>query len=392
MTDETVDRPGHVLFAGGGTGGHVFPGLAVAAELELRGWTVSWVGRAGGMEERLVAAAGLELHALEARPVVGRGPLARADALVTLARSAAAARRLVRHVEALAVVGTGGYVSAPAVVGARLAGRPALLLEPNARAGAANRWLSRWCRGAAVAYESAAQDFRCPVEVTGVPVRQEFFSQPPEPPAGPLRLLVLGGSSGALHLNRYLPQVLERLAAELSELVVVHQVGPHGEVTEGAYAERSLGGIDLRLVPFIDDVAREMAAAHLIVSRAGAVTLAEICAAGRPAMLVPLRLAGAHQRRNAEELVAAGGAEILDEGTSAAAGAERIAALLRDGDRRRAMGEALRGLARPDAARRIGDLVAAAAGAPRTAKGSASRDGAVDASRDDAVDGEEARR
>lgn len=354
----------HVLMAGGGTAGHVFPGVAVAAELADRGWRVSWAGRAGEMEERLVAGRGLEFHPLAARAVVGRGPVAKLGALWTLGRSALAARRLVNRLDSRAILGTGGYVSAPAVLGARWAGRPVVLLEPNARAGAANRSLSRWCSAAAIAYPSATRDFRCPVHLSGVPVRPEFFQISPAP-SERSRLLVLGGSQGALKLNLQLPAVFTLLARQLPGLEIEHQVGRHEDATRGAYAEVDLSGASVEIVPFIDDVAGAMARASLVISRAGAVTVAEICAAGRPAVLIPLALAGAHQRDNAQALVDAGGAAILEEATPAEQSAALLGGLLGDRARLAEMGSALGGLARPDAAGRIADLLVAAAKAER---------------------------
>ncbi len=350
----------HALMAGGGTGGHVFPGLAVAAELHELGWRSSWAGRAGEMEERLVAGAGLDFHPLPARAVVGRGPAAKAAALWTLARSALAARRLLKALGIQVVLGTGGYVSVPAVLGARLAARPVVLLEPNGRAGAANRSLSRFAAAAAIAYETARPDFRCPVRLTGVPVRPAFFEIPPPPGDGP-RVLVLGGSQGALKLNLLLPAVFERLAAEFPRLEVVHQAGRHEEATRAAYGELSLPGSSVEIVPFIDDVAAAMGRSNLIVSRAGAVTLAEICAAGRPALLIPLELAGGHQRDNALALADAGGARLLAESASIDEAVAALRPLLAGEELRREMGEALTGLAHRDAAREIADLMTAAA-------------------------------
>lgn len=349
----------HALMAGGGTAGHVFPGVAVADELRRRGWRVGWAGRAGGMEERLVAGRDLDFHSLAAQAVVGRGPLARARALLTLAGSAVAARRLVRRLDVRVVLGTGGYVSAPAVLGARLAGRPVVLLEPNARAGAANRMLSRWSRAAAIAYEAARPDFRCPVHLTGVPVRPEFFDLP-APPAGESRVLVLGGSQGALKVNLLLPEIFERLAARHPRLAVVHQVGRHADATRAAYARRELGAATVEIVPFIDDVAGAMARCDLVVSRAGAVTLAEICAARRPAVLIPLALAAGHQRDNARALVDAGGAVMIEESGPPDEIAGTIGRLLGDAPGRAAMSAALGSLAHPDAASRIADLLIAA--------------------------------
>ncbi|MBV8200412.1 MAG: glycosyltransferase, partial [Acidobacteria bacterium] len=223
--DRDLGRGPHALLAGGGTGGHVFPALAVAEELLARGWRVSYAGSPSGLEARLVPERGIAFFGLPARPLLGRGPLARGLALATLARSAVSAAALIRRLGASVVLGTGGYVSAPAVVGARLAGRPVLLLEPNARAGTANRWLSRCATEAAVGYAETARGLRCPATVTGVPIRATFFAVPPMTAAAtaataataagaaaaaagaqpPRRLLVLGGSQGARQLNRALP-------------------------------------------------------------------------------------------------------------------------------------------------------------------------------------------
>lgn len=355
--------PRHALLAGGGSGGHVFPALAVASELQRRGWEVSWAGNADGMEARLVARHGLELHPLAARPLVGQGVSGKLSALATLGGSAWRGRDLVRRLGACVVLGTGGYVSAPAVIGGRLAGRPVILLEPNADPGVANRMLSRFVSEAAVAYEATAGRLACRTVLTGVPVREEFFTVG-EPPAGDLRILVLGGSQGARQLNRVLPRALRRLAAtgdSLRGVSVLHQAGEKllAEAEE-AYATSDLAaiGVGARVVPFVDDVAGEMAASHLLISRAGAITLAEICAAGRPSLLVPLSLAGAHQVYNAEAVAAAGAARVVREDE---VDEERLAAALGDllGDRQRlaTMGRAARALARRDAAAAIADRV-----------------------------------
>src|SRR5262245_53057867 len=348
----------HVLLAGGGTGGHVFPALAVGEELVARGWRVSFAGSETGLEARIVPERGLPFHALPARPLVGRGLLARIQSLAVVGRSAFAAASLVRRIDAHVVLGTGGYASAPAVIGARLAGRPVLLLEPNARAGVANRWLSRWASGAAVAYREALQDLKCPCWVTGVPVRAAFFAIPDGlPPMAPMaprpapRLLVLGGSQGAQQINRALPAAAALLAAELPELRIRHQAGPRNvEETRTAYAERGLAAPRVEVVPFVDDVAAAMAESHLLVSRAGAITVAEICAAGRPSLLVPLAIAQGHQVENARVLAAAGGAEMIrSDELSAARLAGKLAELLADGGHLAAMGRAAHALARPRA-------------------------------------------
>src|SRR5262245_16631717 len=357
----TSSAPLHVLLAGGGTGGHVFPALAVAEELRARGWRVSFTGAAGGLEERLVGERGLPFHPLPARPLVGRGPLAQARALATLARSSAAAAKLIRGIGANVVVGTGGYVSAPAVLGARLARRPVLLLEPNGRAGVANRWLSRWATAAAVGYRETIADLKCPCWVTGVPVRPAFFAVPAElPPLAAPRLLVLGGSQGAQQINRAMPEAAARLIAKLPALSILHQAGARNlEETRAAYESAGVGAPHVEVVPFLDDVAGAMAASHLLVSRAGAITVAEICAAGRPSVLVPLAIAKGHQVDNARLLAEAGGAEMIrSDHFTAERAAERLAALLADGGRLAAMGRAARALARPRAVPEIADRLA----------------------------------
>lgn len=391
------DRSRRVLLAGGGSGGHVFPALAVAGELESRGWRVELTGTATGMEARLVGEHGYPFHPLPARPVSGRGPVDRLRALFTLVRSTLAARRLVRRLGVAVVVGTGGYVSAPAVLGAALARVPALLVEPNAVAGLANRWLSRWAAEAAVALESGRAGLRCPATVTGVPVRADFEELPAEPPGGEtVRLLVLGGSQGSAQLNREVPAALGLLAAEpaagLPPVSVLHQAGVgKADATVSAYAAAGLGAVAgppaagdtegepappradasataapmaVRVVPFVADTAAEIGAAHLVISRAGAITTAELCTAGRASLLVPLAgLAAGHQADNAAALAAAGASvvvpgDVLDPRRLA----DSLGELLGDRPRLAAMARAARTLARPGAAAAIADRVERLAG------------------------------
>ncbi len=365
---DTGSREPHALLSGGGSGGHVFPGLAVAQELARRGWQVSWAGSPRGMEASLVSARSIPFYPLPARPVVGRGVLGKMRAVATLTRSAWRACSLVRSLAARVVVGTGGYASAPAVVGGRLAARPVLLVEPNAEPGVANRLLSRLASEAAVAWDETAPALRCPARTTGVPVRDEFFEVAAELPAGPpWRLLVLGGSQGARQLNELLPAALHRAAAAGQKLAVCHQTGEaHSGATRDAYraaAQATGAAVEVEIVPFIDQVAAAMAASHLVISRAGAITLAEICAAGRPALLLPLALAGAHQAGNAARLAAAGAAQVLPAAADDAELARRLEEIL--GTRRRldAMARASRGLGRRGAATAIADRVERLGGA-----------------------------
>lgn len=343
------------LFSGGGSGGHVFPGLAVAGVLAERGWKVDWAGSANGLEARLVAERGLPFHALPSRPVLGQGLVGKARAALTIGAAAVKGRQLVRRLDARVVVGTGGYASAPAVVGARLAARPALLIEPNAAPGIANRFLSRFAAGAAVAWEETAQQLRCPVWPTGVPVRRDFFAGDGELPqsasGGAPHVLVLGGSQGARQLNEILPSAFAGLG--INGLRITHQTGTrHLDEARAAYATTDL---DTNVVPFIDDMANAVQSAHLVVSRAGAITLAELCAAGRPSLLLPLRIAAGHQVDNARRMVNAGAAALWEDGDDLG---EILHSLLSDRERLQAMAHAARTLARENAAADIADKVA----------------------------------
>jgi UDP-N-acetylglucosamine--N-acetylmuramyl-(pentapeptide) pyrophosphoryl-undecaprenol N-acetylglucosamine transferase len=363
----------HVLLAGGGTGGHVFPALAVASALQKRGGRATFVGSPHGFEARLVPDRGIPFHALPAKPVLGRGPIDKARAAFTLARSAWRARGLAKALAPDAVLGTGGYASAAPVLGGRWAGKPVVLLEPNAEPGVANRMLSRYAEGACVAFVEAGEGLRCRTWLTGVPVREELFAIPaqlPVCPEGPeVRLLVLGGSQGSRQLNELVPAAVGKLQPPPGlQLRVVHQCGKaHVESTRAAWEALGLDELQLGdrvdVVPFIDDVPATLASSHLVVSRAGAITLAELCAAGRPSILVPLQIAAGHQQGNAEALERAGAARLL---AGADATPERLTALLAElldgsGDEGAAfatlqrMADAARRLARPGAADAIVD-------------------------------------
>jgi UDP-N-acetylglucosamine--N-acetylmuramyl-(pentapeptide) pyrophosphoryl-undecaprenol N-acetylglucosamine transferase len=394
----------HALLAGGGSGGHVFPALAVAEELVVRDWRVTCAGSRHGMEADLVAQRGFDFLDLPARPLVGRGPVGQVRALWTLGRSMLEARRAIRRLGVDAVVGTGGYVSAPAVLGARLAGRASLLVEPNVEAGLANRWLSRWASGAAVAYQSTADQLYCPAVVTGVPVRHAFFEIPdlevgsslgsPVGSAGsptPISLLVVGGSQGARQLNLTVPEALARLEARApgdgtgsaagprwaERLRVIHQAGRRqADQAREAYAQRGPKWIPVEVVAFLDDMAGALADAHLVISRAGALATAELCAAGRPSILVPLVLAGAHQMANARHLAEAGAARLLtSEELTPESLARAIEGLAADDQALAAAGRAARALAHRDAvaaiARELEELVFRSRRKAREASGGA---------------------
>jgi UDP-N-acetylglucosamine--N-acetylmuramyl-(pentapeptide) pyrophosphoryl-undecaprenol N-acetylglucosamine transferase len=347
----------HALLAGGGTGGHVYPALAVAEALHSRGWRVTFVGRPQGFERRVATAHGLAYEALPAAPLVGRGPVGKAIGLLRLGSSVIAGRRLVRRLEADIAIGTGGYVSAPAVLGAHWAGRPTLLLEPNATPGVANRVLSRWADGAVVAWEEGCGELRCPIWETGVPVRREFFEDPAALPAAPpLRLLIIGGSQGARQINRLMPRVVATLRARGLDLDVLHQSG--AAMVNETREEYEVRDQAVDVVAYIEDMAAAMKRAHFVVSRAGAITIAELCAAGRPSLLLPLSIATGHQVHNARALQARGGALVLSgENIALHPVSTALGELLTDPERLAEMSRAARSLAHPDAADRIADRV-----------------------------------
>ncbi len=351
------------LLTGGGSGGHVFPALAIAEELQSRGWEVSFVGRPASLESRVFGAGGYDFHGLSSGAILGRSWMQRAGALATLAKSSVKARALLGRLRPQVVVATGGYVSVPSAVAAKSRGVPLLLVEPNARAGMANRWLSRVAAVAATSYEQTAEDLRCVCRVTGVPVRRRFFEigrVDPRPRAW--RLLVLGGSQGALAMNRALPGALEAIAADVEgALEVVHQAG-RGKAEEARASYRA-AGVEAEIVEFLEDVPGAMAKADLILSRAGAITLAEICAAGRPSLLFPLPGVGRHQLQNALQMREIGAAEIVDQQLVGDVDqqlvgevASRLRGLL-DRGRLERMADAAGSLARPRSAEDIADLV-----------------------------------
>lgn len=354
---------GHVTIAGGGTAGHVHPGLALADELRRRGWSVSWIGRAGSVEERLVSAAGVPFDGVPASPVVGRGLLGRCRAIATGLRGTVAARgRLARRTTEV-VVGTGGYVSFPGVVAAWSRRIPVLLFESNATMGVANKVLSRFAQRVAWGHGADGVERT----VTGVPVGASFAEHRVDGTAADAtddaipRVLVLGGSQGSEQLNRAVPAALGR-ASEFgwAPARVVHQCGHgHLDTTRDRYADIEADA-EVTVVEYIDEVAAAMAEADVVISRAGAQTLAELAAVGRPAVLVPLGAAHGHQARNAELLAEAGAAWSLpglENEELATALAERLGSLFSDRGRLRIAAEAMASLATPDAAARLADVV-----------------------------------
>ena len=347
------DAPAPVLIMAGGTGGHIFPGLAVAAALQARDVPVLWLGARGGMETRIVPQHHLPLHTLPVTGLRGKGLGQRLAAPWMLARAGVAAWRTLRSTRPRSVLSLGGYAAGPGGVAAWLQRRPLLVHEQNRIAGFTNRVLARLARKVMAGFADAFPVQRH-AEWTGNPVRADIAALPGPATrfadrAGRPRLLVLGGSLGARTLNLGLPRALSLIPAERRP-EVLHQCGrAHVEATRAAYAH---AGVEARVEPFLDDMAAAYGWADLAVCRAGALTLAELAAAGLGAILLPYPHAvDDHQTRNAEGFVAAGAAELVqDRDFVPAHFAGLLERLLRDADRRLAMADAARALAKPDAA------------------------------------------
>jgi UDP-N-acetylglucosamine--N-acetylmuramyl-(pentapeptide) pyrophosphoryl-undecaprenol N-acetylglucosamine transferase len=352
------------LIAGGGTGGHVFPALALAGEIRRRrpGAPIVFVGTARGLETALVPKAGFVLELVRAKGLVGKGWRARLDGLRALPLALLDSLRLLARHAPRAVVGVGGYASGPLVATAWARRIPTLIHEQNAVPGLTNRLLAHVARRIAVGTARGAAALPGAV-VTGNPVREGFFGIPSlvsRPEDRRLRILVVGGSQGAEILNRVVPLALARIAAAGIGFDVVHQAGKgRAAAVSTSYAKPGLLQDRAIVHEFLDDMAAAYASADLVVARAGAMTVAEIAAAGRPALLVPFAAAThAHQEANARELESEGAAVVVPEKEATQ---ERLAAvltgLLNDPSRLLAMGEAARRSAAPDAAARLCDLV-----------------------------------
>jgi UDP-N-acetylglucosamine--N-acetylmuramyl-(pentapeptide) pyrophosphoryl-undecaprenol N-acetylglucosamine transferase len=354
-----------ILIAGGGTGGHIIPALAVAHELVARYRAkVLFVGTPRGMESRLVPQAGFDLRLIEVGPLNQVSLATRIRTVLKLPGSFFACHRILREFKPGAVLGVGGYASGPGMAAALQLGIPAMALEPNAMPGLANRLVGKRVQAAAVNFASAAAWFSN-AEVTGIPVRPEFFSIEP-PPATPPHLLIFGGSQGARLFNTHLPQVIPELLDGVPGLTVLHQSGARNfEATQAAYEASGADAARWQVRPFLDDMPARFAQAHLVMARSGASTVAELAAAGKPALLVPFAAAAdEHQRRNAEVMEAAGAAVMLQEKDLDVPGLllDTLKKLFADRERLAAMASAARTQAHPAAAEHIADRLAVLAG------------------------------
>jgi len=349
------------ILAGGGTGGHVIPALAIANELKKSyGAEVLFIGTARGIENRLVPAAGYPLQLVRVGALKNVSLMTRAKTAFDLPRAVWDASRMLNQFAPDVVIGVGGYASGPAMLAAVVKHIPTLALEPNVVPGFANRVVARFVSGAAVHFEETAKYFRH-AEVTGVPVRQAFFEIPAKP-AGTPTLLVFGGSQGAHAINEAMIRCLPELRRQASGIHIIHQTGER-DYNDALAAYKSLGE-SAEVFKFIEDMPAAFSRADLVVCRSGASTVAEITAAGKPAIFVPFpRAADDHQRVNAEALARSGAAVVVEESKLEGVWlAETIAALLGDTRRLQVMSEAARGLAHPNAARDIAALAARVAG------------------------------
>lgn len=352
------------VLAGGGTGGHVIPALAIAHELQSRyAAEVIFIGTARGIESRLVPAAGFPLKLIEVGALNRVSLATRMKTVFALPRAVGASWKMLSEFKPDVVIGVGGYASGPAMMAAVFRRTPTLIFEPNVVPGFANRTVAPFATAAAVHFEATARYFRHST-VTGVPVRRQFFSIPARKEGKP-SLLLFGGSQGSRALNRVLVDSLRELNDRIPGLHIVHQTGEKEyEVVAKSYLD---AGVSAEVSPFIDNMSAAFAAADLLVCRSGASTVAEITAAGKPAVFVPLPTAADnHQFKNAELLARNHAAVLIEEKDLTPQNfAAQVVQLLNDRPRLQAMSEAARKLAHPDAATSIADLAAGIAGISR---------------------------
>lgn len=357
-----------VLFAAGGTGGHVFPALAVAAELEsrvnradtakdpARSARIEFIGAGRAIEKRAIPAAGFTLNTIAAAGLKGIGGWRKVRNLLVLPVSFWEAGKLLRSFRPQVVVGFGGYVAGPVMLEAALSGIPTVLIEPNASPGFTNRTLARFVRAAAIGFPDAARFYGPKARVTGHAVRAGFSRIAPKPHSSPYSILILGGSQGSVAINNVILESLPILAGLRDRLSVVHQTGERdfGRVQRGYEALPFRAEVRA----FIDDAPAAFEAADLIVCRAGASSVAELAAAGKASILIPFpEAADNHQLANARAMERAGAARVLEQRELTPAKLVAELERLLDPDILSSMDRSARTMARPDATARIADLI-----------------------------------
>ena len=351
-----------LLLAGGGTGGHIFIGVALAQEWKSRTQRgeILFVGARGRLEEKLVPKAGIPLELLKVSQLKGVSPLRQIAGVARLPAVLFRCLRVVRDFRPHVAIGIGGYASGPAILAASILGVPTMIVEPNVNPGLANRWLSRAVRLATVAFPETRRFFGSKARVTGIPVRKAFF-QAQRPRPDHFLLLVFGGSQGSRAINAAVAEALPLLKQSIPSLQVIHQTGP-SEFEE--YRRRQSDWWST--TPFIDDMATAVASASVVVCRAGAATIAELAAAGKCALLVPFPFASDdHQTRNAEYLAAQGAAILLPQSELTGARlADAMLDLYRHPEKRSDMEAAIRRFSHPGSAEAIIDLALGLIDAP----------------------------
>jgi UDP-N-acetylglucosamine--N-acetylmuramyl-(pentapeptide) pyrophosphoryl-undecaprenol N-acetylglucosamine transferase len=350
------------ILAGGGTGGHVIPALAIAQQLQKDyAAQVLFIGTARGIENRLVPAAGFDLRLVQVGALNRVGLTTRLKTIFDLPRAVWDSSRILSQFRPDVVIGVGGYASGPAMLAAILRRIPTLVFEPNFVPGFANRLVAPLVSGAAVHFSETGRYFRrC--EVTGVPVREAFFQIAEQRPNNTKTLLVFGGSQGAHAINQVVIDSVPSLRQRVPGIHIVHQTGERDyNDAQAAYAKL---GSSVEAHRFIDDMPGAFARADLLICRSGASTVAEVTAAGKPAVFVPFpRAADDHQKRNAEALERAGAAIMLEESKLTSKSlVDAVSDLFTDPSRLQKMGDAARKLSHPNAARDIAAIAARLAG------------------------------
>jgi len=345
------------ILAGGGTGGHVIPAIAIAQQLKKDyAAEVLFIGTPRGIENRLVPAAGFELRLVEVGALKNVSLATRLKTVFDLPRAVWRSRQILSEFRPDVVIGVGGYASGPAMLAAILRGIPTMVFEPNFVPGFANRAVARFVKSAAVHFPETSKYFRHS-EVTGVPVRTAFFAASAPAASSAPTLLVFGGSQGAHAINQVVMESAAELQSRISGLMIIHQTGDRDyNDAQAAYAK--LGAVEIH--KFIDDMPSMFARANLLICRSGASTVAEVTAAGKPAVFVPFPAAADdHQKRNAEALAKAGAAVMLEQSKLTRESLiETVSSLLNDRARLGQMSEAARKMSHPDAAARITAMAA----------------------------------
>ncbi len=349
-----------LLIAAGGTGGHIYPGIAVAKEILRRDASseVLFVGTSRGLETRIVPENGFQLALINSAGLKSVGVAGKVKGLAVLPKSFAEARRLLKEFRPDVVVGAGGYVSGPVLMMASLMRIPTMVMDSNALPGFTNRQLARFVDRAALTFSEALSYFGSKGVVTGNPVRKEFFEIPPREANGKVNLLIFGGSQGARAINNAMADALEKLESAKDVLRITHQTGEadHENISK-KYAAAGWQDADIR--PYISDMVGQFSRTDLIICRAGATTCAELAAAGKAALMIPLPTAADdHQRKNAEALQSAGAVRmILQSELSGDVLAKQISDLVNSPEMVKKMGAAAKKLARADAAEAAADMI-----------------------------------